>query len=196
MAAKVIKRKGYGQVEPNHLSGIVTGQIYAQLPADTTRTVAANGTVTWTGITQLEQGQFAKYDYAAGKVDFTGNGEFMLVYNEEKLYDERKQSHKDFVYKAEDFTDYKMYPRLIKTYVGDIFTTNTIGVKNTSDTAEVGTVELDVGDYLQVTASGDNAGFLSKASGESMPASGMVWKVVQVYTMPDGQPGVKIQRVQ
>ena len=196
MAAKVIKRKGYGQVEPNHLSGIVTGQIYAQLPADTTRTVAANGTVTWTGITQLEQGQFAKYNYAAGKVDFTGDGEFMLVYNEEKLYDERKQSHKDFVYKAEDFTDYKMYPRLIKTYVGDIFTTNTIGVKNTSDTAEVGTVELDVGNYLQVTASGDNAGFLAKASGESMPASGMVWKVVQVYTMPDGQPGVKIQRVQ
>ena len=194
--AITMKRKGYGQVEPNHLSGIVTGQIYAQLPADTTRTVAANGTVTWTGITQLEQGQFAKYNYAAGKVDFTGDGEFMLVYNEEKLYDERKQSHKDFVYKAEDFTDYKMYPRLIKTYVGDIFTTNTIGVKNTSDTAEVGTVELDVGNYLQVTASGDNAGFLAKASGESMPASGMVWKVVKVYTMPDGQPGVKIQRVQ
>ena len=103
--AKVMKRIGYGQVEPNHLSGIVTGQIYAQLPADTTRTVAANGTVTWSGITQLEQGQFAKYDYAAGKVNFTGDGEFMLVYNEEKLYDERLQSHKDFVYKIEDFTD-------------------------------------------------------------------------------------------
>lgn len=196
MAAILIKRKGYGQVEPNHLSGIVTGQIYAQLPTDTTRTVAADGKVTWTGITQLEQGQFAKYNYADGKVDFTGDGEFMLVYNEEKLYDERKQSHKDFVYKAEDFTDYKMFPRLIKTYVGDIFTTNTIGVKNTSDTAEVGTVALDVGNYLQVTASGENAGFLAKASGTSMPASGMVWKVVQVYTMPDGQPGVKIQRVQ
>jgi hypothetical protein len=196
MAAKVIKRKGYGQVEPNHLSGIVTGQIYAQLPTDTTKTVAEDGTVTLTGIKQLEQGQFAKYDYAAGKVDFTGDGEFMLVYNEEKLYDERKQSHKDFVYKAEDFTDYKMYPRLIKTNVGDIFTTNTIGVKNTSDTAEVGTVELKETDYLQVTASGDNAGFLAKASGTGMPASGMVWKVVKVYTMPDGQPGVKIQRVQ
>ena len=188
-----IKRIGYGQVEPNHLSGIVTGQIYAQLPAKVN--TAASGQAS-NAITQLEQGQFAKYDYAAGEVNFTGDGEFMLVYNEEKLYDERKQSHKDFVYKAEDFTDYKMYPRLIKTYVGDIFTTNTIEVKNTSDTAEVGTVELDVGDYLQVTASGDNAGFLAKASGESMPASGMVWKVVQVYTMPDGQPGVKIQRVQ
>ena len=181
--AITVKRKGYGQVEPNHLSGIVTGQIYAQLPV-------ANA------VDKLEQGQFAKYNYALGQVDFSGDGEWMLVYNEEKLYDERKQSHKDFVYKAEDFTDYKMYPRLIKTYVGDIFTTNTIGVKNTSDTAEVGTVELDVGNYLQVTASGDNAGFLAKASGESMPASGMVWKVVQVYTMPDGQPGVKIQRVQ
>ena len=31
--AITMERKGYGQVEPNHLSGIVTGQIYAQLPA-------------------------------------------------------------------------------------------------------------------------------------------------------------------
>ena len=189
--AKVMKRIGYGQVEPNHLSGIVTGQIYAQLPADTTRTVAANGTVTWSGITQLEQGQFAKYDYAAGKVNFTGEGEFMLVYNEEKLYDERKQHHKDFVYKAEDFTDYKMYPRLIRTYVGDIFTTNTIAVANTSDTKEVGTVSLEVGDKLQPDTAD---GFLKKATGGNL--TGMVWKVVKEYTMPDGQPGVKIQRVQ
>lgn len=192
--AITVKRKGYGQVEPNHLSGIVTGQIYAQLPTAYTKTTSS-GVTTYTGITQLEQGQFAKYDYAAGKVNFTGDGEFMLVYNEEKLYDERKQSHKDFVYKIEDFADEQIYPRLIKTYVGDIFTTNTIGVKNTSDTAEVGNVSLDVGNYLQVTASGDNAGFLAKASGESMPASGMVWKVVKVYTMPDGQPGVKIMRI-
>ena len=190
--AITMKRKGYGQVEPNHLSGIVTGQIYAQLPAHVKGTAQGSAD----SITQLEQGQFAKYDYAAGEVNFTGEGEFMLVYNEEKLYDERKQSHKDFVYKTEDFTDKLLYPRLIRTYVGDIFTTNTIGVKNTSDTAEVGTVELDVGNYLQVTASGDNAGFLAKATGTGMPASGMVWKVVKVYTMPDGQPGVKIQRVQ
>ena len=193
MAAEVIKRKGYGQVEPNHLSGIVTGQIYAQLPADTTRTVAANGTVTWTGITQLEQGQFAKYDYAAGKVDFTGDGEFMLVYNEEKLYDERYQAHKDFVYKTADFTDGKIYPRLIRTYVGDIMTTNTIELANTSNVAEVTPVTsatLAVGNYLTVSATG----FLTKAN--SKPESGMAWKVVKEYTMPDGQPGIKIQRVQ
>ena len=173
--AITMKRKGYGQVEPNHLSGIVTGQIYAQLPAAD-------------DITQFEQGQFAKYDYAAGEVNFDGEGEFMLVYNEEKLYDERKQSHKDFVYKVGDFTDGKLYPRLIRTYVGDIMTTNTIGVANTSDSAEVGNVSLEVGNYLTI---GSN-GFLAKAESAG---DGIAWKVVKEYTMPDGQPGVKIQRI-
>ena len=64
---------GYGQVEPNHLSAQYTGQIYAQLPADP-------------AIEVLEQGQFVKYDYAKGLVNFTGEGEWMLVYNEIKLY--------------------------------------------------------------------------------------------------------------
>lgn len=194
--AITMTRKGYGQVEPNHLSGIVTGQIYAQLPTAYTKTVS-NGTTTYSGITQLEQGQFAKYDYAAGKVNFTGEGEFMLVYNEEKLYDERLQSHKDFVYKIGDFTDEQIYPRLIRTYVGDIMTTNTIAVANTSNTAPVGNTSLKVGDYLTIS----NTGFLTKVAGTgnadaTMPASGMVWKVVKEDTMPDGQPGVKIQRVQ
>ena len=211
-----IKRKGYGQVEPNHLSGIVEGRIYAQLPAGTassattTRTVGEDQnaktytttTITITPIAQLEQGQFAKYDYATGVVNFDGAGDFMLVYNEEKLYDERKQSHKDFVYKAADFTDKMMYPRLIATEVGDIITTNTIHESNTSNTAEVtiGTdTELVVGTYLQPSTS---TGFLEVLkSGNTVVTSltgvsGMVWKIVKVYTMPDGQPGFKIQRIQ
>ena len=198
--AENIKRIGYGQVEPNHLSGIVEGRIYAQLPAGnvtTTTTGQGASAVTTTKITpiaQLEQGQFAKYDYAAGVVNFSGEGEFMLVYNEEKLYDERKQSHKDFVYKAKDFTDGMAYPRLIGTEVGDIITTNTIAVANTSDEAEVtiGTdATLVVGAYLAPSTS---TGFLTVA--DSKPNSGMVWKIVKVYKMPDGQPGFKIQRVQ
>ena len=189
-----IKRKGYGQVEPNHLSGIVTGQIYAQLPAK--GNTATSGQPS-NAITQLEQGQFAKYDYAAGEVNFTGDGEFMLVYNEEKLYDERKQSHKDFVYKVGDFTDGKMYPRLIKTNVGDIFTTNTFEA-NTSDTAETTGVTIAEGNYL---APG-TTGFLEVIESSNTPVAslsgvtGMAWKVVKIYTMPDGQQGVKIQRVQ
>lgn len=64
---------GYAQVEPNHLSGQATKEVYAQLPA------AAD-------IKVLEQGQFAKYDYLNGEVNFTGKGDWMLVYNEIKLY--------------------------------------------------------------------------------------------------------------
>ena len=187
-----IKRIGYGQVEPNHLSGIVTGQIYAQLPAH----VKANDEDLVASITQLEQGQFAKYDYAAGEVNFTGDGEFMLVYNEEKLYDERYQSHKDFVYKVGDFTDKKIFPRLIRTYVGDIMTTNTFEA-NTSNTAETTGVAIAEGNYL---APG-TTGFLEvvKSSGTpvtTLPSTGMAWKVIKIYTMPDGQQGVKLQRVQ
>ena len=68
---------GYGQVEPNHLSAQRNGQIYAQLPADPS-------------IEVLEQGQFVKYDYAKGLVNFEGAGEWMLVYNEIKLYREHQ----------------------------------------------------------------------------------------------------------
>ena len=65
--------RGYGQVEPNHMSAQRTGQIYAQLP------VAAD-------IDMLENGQFVTYNYADGVVDFNGNGEWMLVFNEVKVY--------------------------------------------------------------------------------------------------------------
>ncbi len=188
-----IKRIGYGQVEPNHLSGIVTGQIYAQLPAATVSGSGDNATVT--PMTQLEQGQFAKYDYAKDVVDFDGEGEFMLVYCEEKHYDERLWNHKDFVYKAADFTDGKMYPRLIRTYIGDIFTTNMIGVANTGDSktkVTIGTdTELVKGAYLAPNAT---TGILTVES--SKPETGMVWQIVKVYTMPDGQPGFKLQRIQ
>ena len=191
--ATTIKRKGYGQVEPNHLSGFVTGQIYAQLPAMYIDDPTSSAVLT--PIAQLEQGQFLKYDYANGRCDLDGDGEYMLVYCEEKLYDERYQSHKDFVLKATDFADGKIYPRLIRTYIGDIFTTNTLKVANTSNTDEVSTgASVDVGTYLQVDTS---TGFLDVAGTQTLGSlTGMVWKVVKVYTMPDGQDGVKIQRVQ
>lgn len=183
-----IKRIGYGQVEPNHLSGIVTGQIYAQLPAMT-----EDGSGAVVPIEQLEQGQFLKYDYANERCDLDGDGEFMLVYCEEKLYDERYQSHKDFVLKTTDFTDGKIYPRLIRTYVGDIMTLNSFE-ENTSNTAETTGVSISEGTYLQVSAS---TGFLTPSAEASLSnLTGMVWKAVKIYTMPDGQDGVKIQRVQ
>ena len=174
-----IDRKGFGMVEPNHLSGIVTGQIYAQLPADNT----TMGNI-------LEQGRFAKYDYANGKVNLTGDGEWMLIYNEEHHYDERRPYHKDYAMRADELIDKEMVPRLIRTYVGDIYTTNTL---NTAASDYDGTTvgyDLEVGNYLEIKANG-YLGYVA-----TKPNSGIVWKVVKVYTMPDGKPGVKIQRVQ
>lgn len=80
---------GYGQVEPNHLSAQRNGQIYAQLPADP-------------AIEVLEQGQFVKYDYASGLVNFTGAGEWMLVFNEIKLYRDG-QGDCEFAMKKDDY---------------------------------------------------------------------------------------------
>lgn len=228
---------GYGQVEPNHLSAQRTAQVYAQLPA------AAD-------INVLEQGQFVKYDYAKGVVNFEGAGEWMLVYNEIKLYrdhqmdcefamlkdnyqariyspfgsqeadrqsryyngkdadgntsitipaegENQKTYHYDDVTASPDMYElhynedpfhiegpYKearmpegttMVPRVFKTNVGDIFTTNTINV-----------TEPTLGMTLKVGATG----ILEEGSDDKM-----TWQVVKIYTMPDGQKGVKIMRI-
>lgn len=257
---------GYGQVEPNHLSAQYNGQIYGQLPANK-------------DIKILEQGQFAKYDYEKGEVNFTGEGEWMLVYNEIKLYREFqrdcefamiKGNYSARVYSpvdegttndsygptrfwqgnnpnaygvktevkdgkvvhtpgtgdgfvvpdyrvASDVHDYwemddinstdpaqvlwmrlrsyrektmkegtSMFPRLFKTMVGDLYTTNMVGE-----------TELAVGDKLFV----GEKGILTKtkvaeATATCAGSGDMVWKVVKVYTVPDHQRGVKLQRIQ
>jgi hypothetical protein len=204
---------GYGQVEPNHLSAQRTGQIYAQLPAVDT-------------IEVLENGQFAKYNYADGVVDFAGEGEWMLVFNEVKVYRDYqrdcdfamvKDNYEARVYSpitgevaknanavnwtaavaAADpyeidstanpmqgdifagpamMSGKTMVPRLVKTNVGDIFTTNTIAAESVA-----------LGDILAPGADGYLA-----AAGEGAT---MKWQVVKVYTMPDGQKGAKIMRI-
>ena len=227
---------GYGQVEPNHLTAQSTKAIYAQLPAKK-------------DITILENGQFAKYDMQNECVDFNGDGEWLLVYNEVKLYrdgqvdaefaliadnyqarvyspssgegkdaqsryyngkDDKQNDIEDvtaapdmyephynedpfhfeqaykhkMMYELGGGTDAKsakvnsMVPRLFKTYVGDIFTTNML-----KDT------EIALGDKLTPGASN---GILAKDGADS---ADMQWKVVKIYTMPDGQPGVKLQRI-
>ena len=170
-----MKRIGFGQVEPNHLSAQRNGQIYAQLPANKDLKV-------------LENGMFAKYDYANNEVNLTGEGEWMLVLNEVKLYDEMwRESYKDFALQAVNASAGEIVPRLFKTNVGDIFTTNCLEKGNTAGKVEIEMSDFEVGDKLAPNAKG----FLAEA-GESAE---MIWKVVKVYTMPDGQPAVKVQRV-
>lgn len=214
MAVK-LQRIGYGQVERQHMAAPHNGQIYAQLPAMELKDSK------WVPITQLENGQFLKYDYAHGvaSVGEAGDGkEWFLVYNEEKLYDERRQNHKDFAMLAKDMSDGKIYPRLLRTFVGDIFTTNTFRTAATGsgDSAvpaktvsgpddEITIPDLAIGDYVTIDADG-----WLKGVGTTKPAIGIVFQVVPHftqmnlgqnetkpdYTLPDGQWAVKLQRIQ
>ena len=189
MAQVSIKRKGYGQVEPNHLSAQYTGQIYAQLPAMVT-TGSGESAVT-TPIAQLENGQFLKYDYANGQANTTGAGEWMLVFNEVKLYDERRQRYKDFAMLADDMADKTIYPRLLKINIGDLFTTNTFGAPATGPDAEQATaVTLQEGDFVSISADG----WLTKVA--QRPNSGMAFQVAEGYDLADKQKAVKLQRIQ
>ena len=164
----LLVKEGFGQLEPNHLSAQRNGQIYAQLPCDTS-------------IEVLQNAQFVKYDYANGKVNYTGEGEWMLVYNEVKLYDPR-HSYKDFALQKKNCVGGEMVPRVMKTMVGDIFTTNLVDAKEKDTT-------LAIGDKLIV----GTTGILEYSA---TPEEGaMVWQVAKVYTMADGQPAVKIQRI-
>ena len=174
--AKFVKL-GYGQLEANHLSARRNGKIYAQLPADKS-------------IEVLENGQFVKYDYANGVVNFTGEGPWMLVFNEPKVY-ENRQTNADFAMKREDYEAYVynaandampegtvMVPRVMNTDAGDIMTINLVDEET-----------LTKGDKLAPNAKG----ILDKASGAT--ATECVWQVAKVYTMPDDQPGVKLIRI-
>lgn len=196
-------RNGYGQVEPNQLSAQKTGQIYASLPLDS-------------AVNVLQNGEFMYYDYKSGTVTADATvGEPMLVFNEIKLYEPHWQtSYKDFAMirvgdnyvtsrlATETYGDgatnvgapdaghteygYRMdgiAPRLFKTNIGDIYTTNMVKTG----------VEYEVGDLLTpVKDVTSNTLVLEEATG----TTGMLWQVGKVYTMPDGQPGLKIQRVQ
>ena len=205
-------RVGYGQVEPNQLSAQKTGQIYASLPLDPQVEV-------------LQNGEFMFYDYATGRVTAEGKGEPMLVFNEIKLYEDFwRTSYKDFamIRVGDNYVTSKLAtaeygggalkkgasidpghteypyrmdgiaPRMFKTNIGDVYTTNMV---------ETGKEYL-VGDELQLKKV-ENTGTdgISKyntlvLTKDADPAVGTIkFVVAKVYTMPDGQPGLKLQRI-
>jgi hypothetical protein len=108
--------------------------------------------------------------------------------NEVKLYDAAwRESYKDFALQTSNFDNGVMVPRVLKTMPGDIYTTNCLEGANTSGKATfTGTEDIEVGTELKINSNG----FLSTAG-----TSDIVFQVVKVYTMPDGQQGVKVMRI-
>ena len=204
-------RNGYGQVEPNQLSAQKTGQIYASLP------LASDVDI-------LQNGEFMYYDYKSGTVTANGVGEPMLVFNEVKLYEPFWQtSYKDFamIRVGDNYVTsrlatagygdgaetkgvtpnpghsdwqagYRMdgiAPRLFKTNVGDIFTTNMVETG-----AEITYEQGDTLKLKKVAKAADKTGntlVLSKTGN----IDALEFVVAKVYTMPDGQQGLKLQRI-
>lgn len=105
---------GFGQVEPNHLSAQRTGEIYAQLPVKK-------------DIKILENGQFAKYDYVKNVVDFDGKGEWMLVFNEVKVYADW-ETDQDFAMIARDYNG-SVYSPVGVTGIDQVNLMKTIGAE-------------------------------------------------------------------
>lgn len=201
------KRNGFGQVEPNQLSAQKTGQIYASLP------LAPEVNV-------LQNGEFMYYDYASGKVTADGKGEPMLVFNEVKLYEEPyRTSYKDFamIRVGDNYVTSKLAtaaygdgatnigaviaphteyayrmdgiaPRMFKTNIGDIMTTNMVKTG----------VSYEVGNILVPVKNNETKTLVLQLNENpaELPEKGMAWVVAKVYTMPDGQPGLKVQRIQ
>ena len=202
-------RNGYGQVEPNQLSAQKTGQIYASLP------LASDVDI-------LQNGEFMYYDYKSGTVTANGVGEPMLVFNEVKLYEPFWQtSYKAFamIRVGDNYVTsrlatagygdgsetkgatsahsdwqagYRMdgiAPRLFKTNVGDIFTTNMVETG-----AEITYSQGDTLKLKKVPKAADKTGntlVLSKTGN----IDALEFVVAKVYTMPDGQQGLKLQRI-
>lgn len=210
-------RQKYGQVEPNQLSAQKTGQIYASLPLDAEVNVLQNGEFMYYDYANGSVNCGKAKSVEAGTVET--KGEPMLVFNEIKLYDEFWKDHyKDFamIRVGENYvtTDkvtpaygdgaetqaqnpvgghteypYRMdgfAPRLFKTNIGDIYTTNMVKTG----------VEYKVGDTLTPVKNTTSKTLQLEKSTVSTADGAMLWSVVKVYTMPDGQPGLKLQRVQ
>ena len=95
-------------------------------------------------------------------------------------------AHPDYPYRMDGIA-----PRLFKTNIGDIYTTNMV---EADDPVAGTTVTYAVGNLLEpVKNTTTNTLQLKKATGTP---TGMAWAVVKVYTMPDGQDALKLQRVQ
>lgn len=91
-------------------------------------------------------------------------------------------------------------PRLVKTNIGDIYTTNMVKLGEEYTQGDILAPELTTTKVIKYEADGSMSEVDQKtlvlAPAGSIPAKGIAFAVAKVYTMPDGQPGLKLQRVQ
>lgn len=215
-------RVGYGQVEPNQLSAQKTGQIYASLPLDLDVDVLQNGEFMYydevsgkvtaddsTGLAEpmLVFNEIKLYEpfWRTSYKDFAMirkgdnyvttklavNGPVEGTYGDGSLTPgiAANPAHPDYPYRMDGIA-----PRLLKTNVGDIYTTNMVQTDDDAGaevTYAVGNLLVPVKNTTTKTLQLEK--FTPATTGDK--PTGIAFAVVKVYTMPDGQKGLKLQRV-
>ena len=180
MAFKRMTIDGFGQVELNNCAFRRDGRIEAQCAPDPV--VFENMPV--------ENGMILAVDEVTHTVKMPdGTLPVALVYTAEHLYDERYAGGlKHFKTEAKD----DFYPRLGYLSVGDKFTTNCIGYKDdefTNDDALIAALS-NIGTTPVYGGESTNGIIVLSAT---KPTAKVVMKVIEFYTMPDGQKGIKLQ---
>ena len=122
----------------------------------------------------------ANYGWADG-VDTYGDGSL----NEPGTISPEHSEYQAAKYRMDGFA-----PRMFKTNIGDIFTTNMVdlGTKEVPATY----AEKDILKLKKVTAEDGTKTLVLSKTGD---IDTIQFVVVKVYTMPDGQPGLKLQRI-
>lgn len=210
---------GYGQVEPNHLSAPYNGEVYAQLPAAKDIEILENGQFVKYNMakgvcdfsTDATSGAwYMVFNEVKVYRDREGDADFAMIkenYNA-RVYSAigqetatlkpvldytgaatREGTNIPYKKEIETFNRINlmpegttMVPRVIKISVGDWWTTNTINANIGDLTAGTTTLKIGAKGILEPGTA---------AGGDTDP----LFVVVKVYTMPDLQPGVKVQRV-
>lgn len=170
MAIKRLVIDGFGQLELNQVAFRRDGRIEAQCHIDS-------------DIDFIENGMILAVDKAARKVGYpTGAAHELLAlnYSTEHMYDERHNQLKDFKLDNNSFL-----PRLGYLAVGDRFTTNCLAYDSEEFADEDALKEAAAGLYGIPCENG--AIQLTATPGSAQ----IVLKVAKVYTMPDGQYGIK-----
>lgn len=180
----------YGVIELNHVSWPETARVFGQLPLDSTdfETVPA------------ENGMWLAYDIAGGSVRFADavTEPVGVLYMGEKEYNQFEPGLNNYRLNRGGF-----YPRIGMPQVGDIYTTNTFsytvgaGDGEFADNAAVVVAlkgNLASAPLYLIPSTTDGAPRLTDAAGLAA-ATGVatVAKVVKYYTLPNGDPAIKVQ---
>ena len=189
MALDLLGKTGFGQLELNQVAFRRDGRIEAQCKLDSTEFESA----------PAENGMLLAVNNITRTVtkadtDDIGINPIGLHYSTEHMYDDRASALKDFALELGSFL-----PRIGYLSVGDKFTTNLVGIDDDDTTGyaseTVLTTALAAATLATTPVYGgvhdDAPGIitLSKATF----ATGPLFKVTKLTTMPDGQKAVQLQ---